>query len=129
MRIFKSKYWWLTAATIVMGIVNLWSVLYEGILSEWLLFVWLCNINFLVYSVYNNGKLLIKRTENPRYNRIIADFHYSINFLKFIAIIIFILSSLVDDLHHYIAWYIIALIVIDTMLIIFFRNRVTADAS
>ena len=107
---------------IAMGMVNLWSILYDGILSEWLLFVWLCNINFFVYSVCNNGKLLIKRVDKPRYNRIIADFHYSINFLKFIGMIIFILSSLVEDLHAYIAWYVITIIFIDTMLIVIFRN-------
>ncbi|HIW34400.1 MAG TPA: hypothetical protein IAA29_16595 [Candidatus Paenibacillus intestinavium] len=128
MRLLGSKYWWLTVV-IAMGMVNLWSILYDGILSEWLLFVWLCNINFFVYSVCNNGKLLIKRVDKPRYNRIIADFHYSINYLKFIGLIIFILSALVDDLYAYIAWYIIALLIIDTMLIVFFRKRVTMDVA
>ena len=128
MRIIESKTLWLTAV-IAMGIVNFWSVLYDGILSEWLMFIWLFNINFFVYSVCNNGKLLITRIENPQYNRIIADFHYSINFLKFIAIIIFIFSSVVDDLHDHIAWYIIALLLIDTMLIFIFRGKVTADVT
>lgn len=121
-----SKYWWLTAA-ILLGGANLWSILIEDTLSEWLLFVWFFNVNFFIYSVCNNGKLLIKRTENPRYNWKVADFHYSINFLKFIAMFILILSAVMNDLHDYLAWFVIVILFIDTILIIIYRNKVTAD--
>lgn len=123
-----SKYWWLTAVILMSGI-NLDSILIEDTLSEWLLFMWFLSVNFFIYSVCNNGKLLIKRVENPRYNRKVADFHYSINFLKFIAIIIFILSEVVNDLHDYLAWFVIVILFIDTMLIVIYRNRVTADVA
>ncbi|URN95554.1 MAG: hypothetical protein NAG76_04735 [Candidatus Pristimantibacillus lignocellulolyticus] len=123
-----SKYWWLTAVILMSGI-NLDSILIEDTLSEWLLFMWFLSVNFFIYSVCNNGKLLIKRVGNPGYNRKVADFHYSINFLKFIAMIIFILSEVVNDLHDYLAWFVIVILFIDTMLIVIYRNRVTADVA
>lgn len=117
-----SKYGWLAAA-VVLGILNLWSILYDNELSEWLLFAWLFNLNFFVYAVCNKGRLLIERTDPSHSIRFLSDFHYSINFLKFIAIIIFVVCALTDTLHLYVSWYIIVLLAVDTGLIIVNREQ------
>lgn len=93
----------------------------EGSVSSWLIFVWLYNINFLLYSIFNNGKLVLfqsDRVDNSKF----SDFHFSISLVKLLMIAGLVLLELAEQVNTYIYVLVLTILFVDSVMIICRRS-------
>lgn len=111
--------WALTALAMSAIItVEYWS---EGSVSSWLIFVWLYNINFLIYSICNDGKLILFESDRV-HNSKFSEFHFSISLVRLLMIIGLVLLELAELVNTYIYVLVLTVIVVDSVMMIFRRS-------
>lgn len=90
----------------------------EGIVSDWLFFVWLFNLNFLTYSIYNNGNLLPKLTKQKDISKLV-NIHRAINYIKFVCMVSFIILAVTDTSIPYFNMIVYIALALDIVILLF----------
>lgn len=121
MFINKHSKWWLLSV-VIMSIILIIDFLLESSISQWLFLVWLYNLNFLVYSIFNGGELVTKSNDKKSVNAL-EGFHNSISFLKFLLIIVFLFVEMFRMKIPYFYILVVIVLILD-IAILLFRSKV-----
>lgn len=118
----KNTLWWLASFIIMSALIFFDFYVYSEI-SKWFIFVWMYNANFFVYSLINNGRLLINQDKKNR-SSILIDFHNSLSFMKFIMIIGVVWLELAELINGYVYVWVMTILSLDIVMLIY-RIRIS----
>lgn len=117
----KHSKWWLLSI-VIMSIILVIDFLLEYSISPWLFFVWLYNLNFLVYSIFNGGELVMK-SNGQKSSSVLESFHNSVSFLKFLLILVFLVVEIFRMKIPYFYILVVVVLILD-IAILLFRSKV-----